>query len=38
MSLTWMSVQPPTLETYRNGWRQWVKWSAQFGADPFMQT
>jgi len=26
MSLTWMSVQPSTLETYGNGWRQWVKW------------
>ena len=33
-----MSVQPSTLETYGNGWRQWEKWSAQFGTDPFMQT
>ena len=38
LSLTWMSVQPSTLETYGNGWRQWEKWSEQFGTDPFMQT
>ena len=37
LSLSWMSVQASTLDTYQNGWNQWVKWSAEFGTDPRMR-
>jgi len=37
MSLSWMSVQPTTLGTYSNGWRQWTQWSSEFGTDPWMR-
>jgi hypothetical protein len=33
----WMSIQASSLETYQNGWRQWIKWSKEFGTDPWMR-
>jgi len=38
LSLSWMSVQPSTLQTYLNGWKQWTTWSGLFGTDPWMRT
>ena len=32
-----MSIQASSLETYQNGWRQRIKWSKEFGTDPWMR-
>ena len=37
LGLSWMSIQASSLETYQNGWRQWIKWSKEFGTDPWMR-
>ena len=37
LGLSWMSIQASSLETYQNGWWQWIKWSKAFGTDPWMR-
>jgi len=37
LGLSWMSIQASSLETYQNGWRQWIKWSKDFGTDLWMR-